>query len=351
MADTKTMYARYDSEARTLTFLYDGDYGNASDTQTDYLPNTQSWQDPGWVSVGSKIDKVIFDASFKDARPSCCWAWFKGFGATEFEGWENLNTSEVTTMGYMFNSVNADIDLSNFNTSKVTDMQYMFAQCLLVTALDVSSFDTSVVTNMEDMFRGCSSLTELDVSGFDVSQCKDIKEIFYNCSKITTLDTSNWDVSKNEDLYAVFFGCAALKRVNVKNWTMNQCWSVRNFFRGCTSLTYIDISGWIHDSKCSYGAAFYECTNIKQILVWEGFTVDKIGSDDSMFGRCYNLPNYDSTKVNKSMAKSVKDGGYLTYKEDLHWYKGSKEIVSIYKGTKAINEIWKNGKLVWWRRK
>lgn len=351
MADTKTMYARYDSEAGTLTFLYDGDYGNASDTQTDYTFNTQSWQDPGWKSVGSKIDKVIFDASFKDARPTCCWGWFNGFGATEFAGWENLNTSEVTTMGYMFYSVNADIELTHFNTSKVTDMQYMFATCLLVTALDVSGFDTSQVTNMEDMFAKCSSLTELDVSKFDVSKCKDIKEIFWNCSKITTLDTSNWDVSKNEDLYAIFFGCAALKSVKVKNWKMNQCWSVRNIFRGCTSLTYIDISGWTHDSKCSYGAAFYECTNIKQILVGDGFSADNVGSDDSMFGRCYQLPHYDSTKVDKSMAKSVNDGGYLTYKEDLHWYKGDKEIVRMYKGTKPINDVWKNGKLVWWRRK
>ena len=49
-------------------------------------------------------------------------------------------------------------------TSQVTTMGYMFNGCNGLTSLDLRSFNTSQVTSMAGMFRGCSKLTQINVS-------------------------------------------------------------------------------------------------------------------------------------------------------------------------------------------
>ncbi|WP_430605318.1 immunoglobulin-like domain-containing protein [Enterococcus sp. DIV1208] len=77
---------------------------------------------------------------------------------TEIEGLSQLDTSNVTTMSYMFYGMSSvtGLDVSNFDTSNVTTMGYMFKGMGSVTSLDLSNFDTSNVTDMTDMFFGTS---------------------------------------------------------------------------------------------------------------------------------------------------------------------------------------------------
>ena len=51
--------------------------------------------------------------------------------------------------------------IDNLNTSDVTDMSFMFAGCLSVESLDVSDFDTAKITSMDHMFynSGISTIT------------------------------------------------------------------------------------------------------------------------------------------------------------------------------------------------
>ncbi|EOS7756088.1 BspA family leucine-rich repeat surface protein, partial [Enterococcus hirae] len=83
---------------------------------------------------------------------------------TEIEGLSQLDTSNVTTMRYMFYGMSSvtSLDVSSFDTSKATDMGYMFRNMSSVTSLDVSGFDTSKVKDMGYMFRGMGSVTSLD---------------------------------------------------------------------------------------------------------------------------------------------------------------------------------------------
>ena len=53
------------------------------------------------------------------------------------------------------------IDLKMLDTSKVTSMGYMFYNCRGLTSLDLTQLDTANVTSMGYMFSGCSSLTTL----------------------------------------------------------------------------------------------------------------------------------------------------------------------------------------------
>ncbi|MCC9081972.1 DUF285 domain-containing protein [Enterococcus faecium] len=73
---------------------------------------------------------------------------------TEIEGLNQLDTSNVTNMSYMFQGMSnlTSLDLSSFDISKVTDMSYMFYNNG-VTSLDLSGFDTSKVTDMSLCFQ------------------------------------------------------------------------------------------------------------------------------------------------------------------------------------------------------
>ena len=62
---------------------------------------------PEWNTHKDSITQVVFDASFANARPTSCYAWFQNFNKLEhIEGIENLNTENVTSMAYMFSSCN-----------------------------------------------------------------------------------------------------------------------------------------------------------------------------------------------------------------------------------------------------
>ena len=99
---------------------------------------------------------IVFDSSFANYRPKNTSYWFNWLQAREkvsFEGWENLNTSEVTNMSSMFYALGhyetndgdktctvENLDLSHFDTSKVTDITTMFCYMFLDDGLDISSF-------------------------------------------------------------------------------------------------------------------------------------------------------------------------------------------------------------------
>ncbi|WP_155993294.1 BspA family leucine-rich repeat surface protein, partial [Bacteroides sp. Ga6A2] len=174
-------YAVISPDSTTLTFYYDN--LKASRQGTAYEINAED-SIPKWVKLDEHSEPknpnftiVVFDKSFKDARPLSCAYWFAGFSClTKIEGISNLNTSNVTNMSNMFDGCTdlKSIDVSNFDTSNVTNMNNMFDACNNLTTLDVRNFDTSKVTDMRYMFSSCKSLTNLDLRNFDTSNVKDM---------------------------------------------------------------------------------------------------------------------------------------------------------------------------------
>ncbi len=159
-AQTKTGYAEWDSTNKTLTFR-----GGYSKPEGAYSLNDY-YNLPEWKG-NSSCEKVIFDDSFKDVRPTSCCMWFYEFSALKtIDGIENLNTEKVTIMNSMFYSCKRleSIDLSSFNTENVTDMYAIFYDCKGLISLDISSFNTAKVENMTSMFQSCSNLKTIYVS-------------------------------------------------------------------------------------------------------------------------------------------------------------------------------------------
>ena len=161
---------------------------------------------PKWNTHNSKISKVVFEASFANARPTNCYAWFRNFeNLKQIEGIENLNTANVTDMSYMFKNCSnlAELDVTHFNTAKVTTMNGMFCGCSNLTELDLTHFNTENVTNMWLMFSYCESLTTIYVSDDFVITNITYKtySLFYGCEKLKGA-IDKYDNSKIDGTYA-----------------------------------------------------------------------------------------------------------------------------------------------------
>ena len=175
-------YAEFDNATGTLTFRYKGVKPAGA-----YDLNVES-NNPGWDAQRANIKKVVFDASFANARPTSCCLWFAGcFYLTEIEGIENLNTQNVTDMSEMFTCCYAltSLDVSNFNTEKVTNMTDMFLGCSALTSLDLSNFNTGRVESMSSMFSGCSTLQTIFASDkFFTDQVFGGSDMFLDCTNL-----------------------------------------------------------------------------------------------------------------------------------------------------------------------
>ena len=193
-------YAEFDNATGTLTFRR-----SLSKPAGAYDLNVES-NDPGWNAQSANIKKVVFDASFANARPTSCCRWFADcFYLTEIEGIENLNTQNVTDMSWMFNCCYAltSLDVSNFNTQNVEDMTDMFLGCEGLSLLDLSNFNTERVENMSSMFSGCSTLQTIFASDkFVTDQVLGGYDMFLDCTNLKGFIDYISDSDKNGNEYA-----------------------------------------------------------------------------------------------------------------------------------------------------
>ena len=181
-------YAVYTPENTTLTFYYDEQRRHRPGTS--YSLNTR-YDDPEWYEDGTyeSVTRVVFDASFAEARPTSTYSWFYGMDRLQsITGMEYLNTSKVTIMAYMFQWCESlqSLDLSHFSTDNASVMAGMFTGCSALKTLDLTGFNTLVVTNMGSMFNGCSALTTIRVGdGWTTWSLTDRTEaMFLGCTSL-----------------------------------------------------------------------------------------------------------------------------------------------------------------------
>ena len=231
-------YAEFNNATGTLTFRR-----GLSKPEGAYDLNMES-NNPGWEAQKRNIKKVVFDASFANARPtSCCWWFGNCFYLTEIEGIENLNTQNVTDMRDMFTCCYAltSLDVSIFNTQNVKNMNGMFCDCSNLTSLDLTNFNTAKVTNMGNMFLGCSNLTSLDLTIFNTAKVTDMHFMFKGCSALTSLDLTNFNTVEVRDMNRMFYmldkSSTALTTIYVSdNFVTTNVQNGEKMFKNCTKL-------------------------------------------------------------------------------------------------------------------
>ena len=333
-----------------VTFVADGIYDGQTITGVWSGDEMTNYRDePQWSSVRNYCTKVVFDQSFSEVKLTSMKRWFAGFAHPDlqFVGLENLNTSEVTDMSYMFRACDrvTSLDLSSFNTGKVTTMKGMFEGCFALTTIDLSSFNTENVTDMSEMFYNCQVLTSLDLSNFNTEKVTDMSQMFYNCLALTSLDLSNFNTENVTSMYNMFNSCEVLSNLNVNSFNTKNvtdmaymfaaCLELRsldlshfdtgkvtsmNFmFGACKALSYLDLSSFNTDKVENMGFMFYVCENLKTIFCDNDWNTENVTDASSMFQGCTSLVGgngtaYDADHIDKEYARIDREGtpGYFT---------------------------------------
>ena len=258
--------------------------------ENEYALNSGE-EKPAWNTQGNNITRVVFDASFANARPTTCYAWFQSFiSLKQIEGIENLNTENVTNMAYMFRGCRklAELDVTHFNTANVTSMSNMFRFCEDLTSLDVTNFNTANVKDMSSMFYSCEGLTSLDVTNFNTANVKDMSSMFYFCEDLTSLDVTNFNTENVTSMENMFGYCTGLTSLDVTNFNTANVTNMSSLFNNCKKLTSLDVTHFNTENVIVMSGMFSDCADLT-LLDIANFNTAKVNNMNYMFIRCYKL--------------------------------------------------------------
>lgn len=289
-AQTRQMYARLDRETQTLTLYYDTNFVEGNDQGISHSP---LWQQ---LDERKKIKSVVFDESFKDARPKDCGAWFWWFEAlTTIEHLDYLNTSEVDDMRLMFSSCTSleTLDLSSFNTEKVKYMYAMFDGATNLRSIKLpKGFIGSSVTDLRSMFKDCTNLTELDLSGSNAENVKDMGEMFYGCRALSKLDLTDFKTGQVTTMENMFCICSTLETLDVSSFNTENVTTMLGMFNNCSSLRSLDLPGFNTANVTQMSSMFNKCSSLRSLDL-SSFNTRKVTYMQSMFEGCTNLESID----------------------------------------------------------
>lgn len=301
-AQTRIMYARLDRETQTLTLYYDTNFVEGNDQGISPSP---LWQQ---LDERKKIKSVVFDESFKDARPKDCGSWFWFFEAlTTIEHLDYLNTSEVDDMRLMFSSCASleTLDLSSFNTEKVKYMYAMFDGAKNLRSIKLpKGFIGSSVTDLNATFKGCESLTELDLSGSNSENVKDMKAMFYGCRALSKLDLTDFKTGQVTTMENMFCICSTLETLDVSSFNTENVTTMLGMFNNCSSLRSLDLPGFNTANVTQMSSMFNKCSSLRSLDL-SSFNTRKVTQMQSMFEGCTNLESIDLSSFDTENMKSM----------------------------------------------
>lgn len=304
MAQTQDpiMYARLNRETQTLTLYYDTNFVEGNDQGISHSP---LWQTK---AERKKIKSVVFDESFKDARPKDCGAWFWWFeGLTTIEHLDYLNTSEVDDMRLMFSSCTSleTLDLSSFNTEKVKYMYAMFDGATNLRSIKLpKGFIGSSVTDLNATFKGCESLTELDLSGSNAENVKDMGKMFYGCRALSKLDLTDFKTGQVTTMENMFCICSTLETLDVSSFNTENVTTMLGMFNNCSSLRSLDLPGFNTANVTQMSSMFNKCSSLRSLDL-SSFNTRKVTYMQSMFEGCTNLESIDLSSFDTENMKSM----------------------------------------------
>ena len=313
VARTDYAYAVFEESTGTLTFRYD-----TSKPEGAYDLNVGN-NKPDWYSRNDKIKKVVFDASFANARPTSCYSWFgECLNLTHIEGMENLNTEMVTTMEGMFYQcrILTSLDVTNFNTANVTNMSSMFQSCPISSSLDLTSFNTANVTDMSSMFEHCRNLKSIFVSDkFVTDQITNGDNMFNDCENLRGYNDSKIDHNYANCSqpgyfdpgfgYAMFDNATETLTFSYKGfkpegeYALNASRVMPEWYSRNDKIKKVIFDASFANARptsCYWW--FGECLNLTRIEGMENLNTEMVTTMEGMFYQCEALTSLDVTNFN-----------------------------------------------------
>ena len=335
-------YAVFEGSTGTLTFKC-----SPSKPERAYDLNRE------WSAINENIKKVVFDASFANARPTSCDHWFDYCpNLTTIEGIEYFNTENVTNMRYMFGDCRSlkSLDLTNFNTENVADMYYMFHNCRSLESLDLTNFNTAKVTNMKGMFSSCYALKTIYASDkFVTDQVTESTCMFSDC-----LNLKDYSSSKEDHTYAncgptgyftygrgyaMFDDATGTLTFSYKGFKSEGAYELNE---GGNTPEWISKNSYV--KKVVFDASFANtrptscfswfrgCENLTTIEGIEYLNTENVENMSSMFRDCYALESLDLSSFNTAKVTSMSRMFYIC-----------KALTTIYASDKFVTNQVTNG--------
>ena len=152
------------------------------------------------------------------------------------DGYVNIKvnfSNPLPNLDFMFEGCEDLIDVNLFQiNSSIDSMIYTFTNCHNLQQVDISSIDTSNVTSMDFLFAGCENLIELE--GFEDLNTTSIQKtagMFVDCESLINVNLSHFHLDNITESNGMFINNPSLHFVDLGNCTdSNDLFSTQSDF-------------------------------------------------------------------------------------------------------------------------
>ncbi len=249
-----------------------------------------------------------------------------GFSNVTTIHFNNVNTSEVTLMNYMFSGDRnlISLDLSGLGGDNLNSIENMFAECTNLEKINMNNFNFGNITSFSEMFINFRYLKEVTFDNVDTSNIINMSSMFAECVSLERIDLSSFDMENVESLLYMFRGCTNLETIILGELDFSSVTSMQAMFRN-TAIKTLDLSKITFNTNINMMYLFQGCSQLRTIYVSSDLVnYADISQENSMFDGCTSLVGGSGTTYNSlsdgSKGKyAIIDGGssnpgLLTYK-------------------------------------
>jgi surface protein len=208
-SDSPPIVNEYAGDAKKITDV--SQWGNTSWTTMEFAFFNCSFMDVSATDVPDLSNVSNTEAMFFTTNLT---------GNNSFAAWE---TSNITTMAYMFGHTPFNQPIGSWNVSNVTDIRWMFHGCNNFNQ-PLKNWNTSNMINMDHTFHYCNTFNQ---------------------------DISNWDTS-NVTKMRLFLGAATIFNQNLGDWNLKSIVDGKQMLSG-TALSCINwdktLYGWANNPE------------------------------------------------------------------------------------------------------
>ena len=231
----------------------------------------------------------------------------------------DIDTSEITDMSYLFQTSDFCGDISEWNVSNVTDMSGMFSGSKFNG--DISSWDVSNVINMKNMFSDDKSFNG-DLSKWDISKVENMYGMFQRCGRFIGYGLENWNPKSLKDSGLLFFHCTKIN-IDVSTWDVGNLRDAHQMFDKCILFEGKGLEKWNTKNLKDISWMFMNCENLD--ADFSNWNTKKLYDVEEAFKNCLKftgkgLENWDISNVRKASIVSMLDG-CDSLKNKPAWYK------------------------------
>lgn len=225
---------------------------------------------------------------------------------TSISGLENLDTSAVTDMSFMFANDPSlkSLDLSGFDTHNVTGLFGTFVNDAALESLIVTgpNWDTSKVTTMYNTFYELKNLKELDLSGWQTKNVTAFTTMFKGDRSLTQLNVAGFNTESATDLSGMFDGVSAVQALDVSGFQTGKVTNMQYLFNNVQQVQQLDLSKWDTSQVTTMFGMFLNMANLSNLDLSDSFNTQNVTNMGAMFAgdkslKALDLSHFDTTKV------------------------------------------------------